>query len=147
MVVFSEINAALELLSKTANAISKLASIDPQIVRDLEELRRLVITAIDREAELMLRVQELEQQLVPPNLIYDDDSGAHFDPSDMEKKRPFCTRCLEEKRLPLTLAVGEEASQCRSCGSKYQNAAQKRAEEFRHSRLPRYAIQNSKLWD
>lgn len=130
MVVFSEINAALELLSKTANAISKLASIDPQIMRDLEELRNVVISATGREAELTRRIQELEQQVALKDMVYDPDSEASFDPSDTERKRPLCTRCLEEKNKRSSLHVEETASHCRICQAIYQSGAQKKAQEI-----------------
>lgn len=139
MVVFSELNAALELLKKAANAISKMGNIDPQIVRDLEELRRLVVSGIGREGELMLQIQKLEERLLPQTLSYDDDSGAYFSPSDTEKKQPYCTQCLEAHRLPLTLQVTDEYSQCSSCKTKYQSRVQKSAEQLRHSQLQRFA--------
>lgn len=134
MVVLSDESDKLDLLSEIADRRSKLVGIDPQIIKELEELQRLVTSPTGRETELMRRVQELERELVPAPL-FPDDSGAYSDPSDTKRKRLFCGPCFEKERLALPLEVTEEYSQCKSCGSKYQSQAQKRVEQERLDRF------------
>lgn len=131
--VISEVKAAVDLTKDIISAIKAAQNYDPSILESLDKLREKILDAQAAEMEFREKITEMEKELALKDMDYDPDSGVSFDPSDTEKKRQLCTRCLEEKKIKSSLRIESTASHCRICQEWYQSGAQKRAEEIQQS--------------
>lgn len=133
--MISEVKAAVDLTKDIISAIKAAKNYDPVILDNLDKLREKILDAQVAEMELREKIAEMEKKLELKKKLFDQESGAFFDPADTNRERPFCARCLQEKQIESNLVYDEMGSQCRICKEIYRNAAQKRAEQERIDRF------------
>ena len=100
MGIFTEAQAAANLLKHLAAYIKEKKDHDPQLMELFSDLREKVWALYESDAALREKVGELEDKLnLRENVFFDQDIGAWFKGTPEDRKDgPFCAKCYTEKK-------------------------------------------------
>lgn len=98
MGVFTEAQAAVNLVKQLAAYIKEKKDYDPQLMEMFSDLREKVWALYESDAALRERVGELEDKLkLREDVFFDRKKGGYYTgaPQDI-KDGPFCSKCYHE---------------------------------------------------